>query len=161
MHENVPAPDQVRRSVLDGERFGGAEHESDTVVASGRARDLDVSRYRIEAEDGEAELLRQLERVPPLAATDVDGEGAGRQLEVSDEVVEQVGASRAQALVQDGVECFLDPRVEVVEVLEPPAPVRSGLHRGGEVGWFHGTIMPLDDTRGRTRSNPTWRGRRR
>jgi hypothetical protein len=53
-----------------------------------------------------------------LAAAYVEGDGARRQAETGDEIVEQIRAARIQALVEGRREFLLDPRVSVVGLLQ-------------------------------------------
>jgi hypothetical protein len=79
-----------------------------------------VPGHRIDAGDAEAEPLVQGQGLPALAAAHVEGDGARRQAETSDEIVEQIRATRIQALVEGSREFLLDPRVSVVGLLEGP-----------------------------------------
>src|SRR5205085_9812547 len=118
--QDVATPDEVGALVLQRERLGGPADEANPVLSLGRER--------IDPDDGEAEPLREAVRVPAVAAPDVDDERAFWQTEPLDELVEQLGAPRPQALVERGAERLLDPRELLVRFREPT--VHSGSRPG-------------------------------
>jgi hypothetical protein len=110
--EDAAAPDEVGALVLERERLGGPADEANLGSLVLRSK-------RIDPDDGEAEPFREAVRVRAVAAPDVDDEGALRQPEPLDELVEQLGAPRPQALVEGGQERVLDALEFVVGLLEP------------------------------------------
>jgi hypothetical protein len=115
--EDAAAPDEVGALVLERERLGGAADEANLGSFVLRSK-------RIDPDDGEAETFREAVGVPAVAASDVDDERALRQPEPLDEFVQQLRASRPQALVEGRAERVLDALELVVRLLQPT--VHSG-----------------------------------
>jgi hypothetical protein len=104
VQQDVATPDEVGGPIFDRQRLRATENEADV------PRRLDVGRARVDPDDGEAQALGEAVGVPAVAAPDVEDERTLGQLHAFDQLVEQLGAPRLQALLERGLECCLDPR---------------------------------------------------
>ena len=128
MDQDVATPDEVGALVLERERLGGPADEANPA--------LGLRRERIDPDDGEAEPFREAVRMPAVAAPDVGDDGALRQLQPGDELVEEIRAPRREALVERSSKLLLDSRELLVRLREPTVHwgSRPGRYRVSRAG---------------------------
>jgi hypothetical protein len=106
--QHVTAPDQVDAAARFGQPLRDALLHADAggdVGLGGRQRlqraggTLQVAAHRLDPVHDEPEPARQLDAVPGAAGADVYGERTGRQAEPGNQVKQQAGAARGQAVV--------------------------------------------------------------
>jgi len=129
---HVPAPDQVDAAVRFGQPLRDALIHADAggdlglgggQGVQGTIGIIQMAARRLDAVHGEPEPARQLDAVPGLAGSDVHGERSRRQAKPGDQVEQQGGAARGEAVVQSRLERL---------ILGEGRPVAVKLVRGGD-----------------------------